>query len=61
MAWALGAVAGGLATAEMREGKRAGQQVVGKMETPHQFKLALAESRGLGTSRFDPHLSVLMP
>ena len=42
--WSFGAVAGGLAAAEMGERKGAGQQIVGKVETPREFKLALAES-----------------
>jgi hypothetical protein len=63
MAGALGAVAVGLAAAEMGEGKGAGQQIVGKLETTHEFKLALAQSGGLGASGFVfiNHLMVYMP
>jgi len=63
MAWALGAVAVGLAAAEVGKRKRAGQQIVGKVETTHQFKLALAKSRGLGASGFVwvNHLIVCIP
>jgi len=61
MAWALGAVAGGLAAAEMRQGERAGKQIMRKMETTHEFKLTLPESRGPSTSGFDFHLMVSTP
>ena len=44
MAGAVGAMAGGLAAAEMRSGQGAGEEIVGKLEPPHQFELALAES-----------------
>jgi hypothetical protein len=61
MARALGAVAVGLAAAEMGEGKRSGQQIVGKVETTHKFKLALAKSRGLRASGYVIHLMVCIP
>jgi hypothetical protein len=48
MAGAVGAMAGRFATAEMRQGERAGKQVLGKMETTYQFEFALPESRSLG-------------
>jgi hypothetical protein len=48
----LGTVAGRLAAAGMGERKRSGQQILGKLKTAHEFKLALAESGGLGASGF---------
>jgi hypothetical protein len=60
MAGALGAMAGRFATAEMRQGERAGKQVLGKMEATHQLELALPESRGLGAFRLDLHLIVII-
>ena len=47
MAGALGAVAGGLAAADMRLGKGAGKEIVRKLKPTHQFELALAELRSL--------------
>jgi hypothetical protein len=61
MAWALEAMAGGFAAAEMRQGERAGKQILGKMETMHESELALAESRGLSPFGFAFHLMVLIP
>ena len=61
MAWAVYAVAGGFAAPQMRQGKRAGKQILGKMETTHQFELALPESRGLSPFGFNLHLIVLIP
>jgi hypothetical protein len=58
MAAALGAVAGGLAAAEVRKGKRTRQQIVRKLKTTYQLKLALPESRSLGSSGFVIHLMV---
>jgi hypothetical protein len=58
MAGTVGAVAGGLATAEMRSGQGAGEQIVGKLEATRQFELALAESRSLRTFRFVFYLMV---
>jgi hypothetical protein len=61
MAWAVGAMAGGLATAEMGQGERAGEQILGKMETTHEFELALPEPRGQSPFGFDLHLMVQIP
>jgi hypothetical protein len=61
MAGALRTVAGRLAATEVREGKRARKQIVRKLETTHQFKFALAKSRGLRTLGFVLHLMVLIP
>jgi hypothetical protein len=55
MAWAL---AGGFAAAEMGQGERAGKQILGKMETTHEFEVALPESRGLSAFGFDVRLKV---
>jgi len=61
MAGAVGTVAVGLAAAEMGKGERAGKQILGKMEPPHEFRLALPESGRLRTSVFDLHLMVSTP
>jgi hypothetical protein len=58
MAGALRAVAGGLAAAEGGEAKRVRKQVVRKLETTHELKLALAEPRGPGALRCVFHLMV---
>jgi len=57
----LDAVAGGLAAAQMRKREGTGEQIVGKLETPHQLELALAESRSLRTAGFIFHLMELVP
>lgn len=43
MAWAVSAVASGLAAADVGQGKRARKLIVRKPETAHQLKLALLE------------------
>jgi hypothetical protein len=59
----LGTVAGGLAATEMRERKRSGKQIIRKLKTAHEFKLALAETGGLGASGLIlvSHLMVWIP
>jgi len=61
MALAFGAMAGGLAAAEMGEGERTREGILGDMETAQQLELALAQSsreRPLGLAN---HLNVLIP
>ncbi len=61
MAGPVRTVAGGLAAAEVGEGKRARKQIARKLETTHQFKFALAKTRGQRTLGFVLHLIVLIP
>jgi len=58
MTGTIGAMAGGLAAAQMRLGQGAGEEIVGKPEPAHQLELALAQSRSLRTFRFVFHLMV---
>jgi len=44
----LSTVASGLAAAAVGQAERAGQQIIREVEPADQFKLALAEARGLG-------------
>jgi hypothetical protein len=61
MAAVLGTMTGRLAAAEMAEGERARESILGDMETAHELKLALAESRSGGASGLIIHLSVSIP
>jgi uncharacterized protein YejL (UPF0352 family) len=56
----LGAMATGLATAAVSEGKRTRKQVGGDGEAVEEFILALAETSGLGTFRCDLHMHVII-
>jgi hypothetical protein len=61
MALAFGAMAGGFAAAEMGKGERAGEGLVGDMETAQQLELALAQSSSERPLWFANHLIVLIP
>ena len=61
MASALGAMAGGFATAEMGEGERARKGIAGNLETAQQFELTLPQSRSKRSSRLVNHLIVVIP
>jgi hypothetical protein len=55
-----GAVAGGLTTTAVSQGKRTGQQVGGDGEAAEELELALAESGGSWTFGCDLHMSVMI-
>ncbi len=48
MAFIMGAMAAGFATAEMTQTHRAGEQIGGNVETSDEIKLALTKASGLG-------------
>jgi hypothetical protein len=56
----LGAMATGLATAAVREGKRTGKQVGGDGEAAKEFELALTETSRLWAFRCDIHMHVII-
>jgi hypothetical protein len=58
MAVVLGAMTGGLAAAEMREREGAGEAICRDMETAHQLKLALTQSRSERAPGLADHLIV---
>jgi hypothetical protein len=49
---------GGLAAAEMGEGERARESILGDVETAQQLELALTQPRSEKTVGFMSHLSV---
>jgi hypothetical protein len=61
MASALGAMAGGFATAEMGKGERTRKGIVGNLETAQQFELVLSQSRSQRSSGLINHLIVILP
>jgi len=61
MASALGAMAGGFATAQMGEGERTRKSIVGNLEAAQQFELTLPQSRSKRSSGLNYHLIVIIP
>ena len=61
VALVLGAMTGGLATAQVRKREGAGKEIFGDMEAADQFEFALTQSRGLRALRFVFHLIVIIP
>jgi hypothetical protein len=61
MASALGAMAGGFATAQMGEGERTRESIVGNLEAAQQFEFTLPQSRSKRSSGLVNHLIVIIP